>query len=114
MAFTAPDRPGQDRGDRARGGGAAARGRRRRLRLRHRPGAGAAGRRADGLLGVSAHEAHELISLTRRMIAFRDPNLVGASADQDERLRLAGIQADIFEFFADFVRARSRPGDGAC
>lgn len=55
-------------------------------------------------------EAHRLIGLTRQMIGYRDPTLVEPMSD--ERLRLAGIQAEIFEFFADLVRGRRRsPGD---
>lgn len=72
-----------------------------------------------GVFGVSADEARHLITLTRSMIGFRDPELVdgpigdGGVPDPDDRLRLAGIQADIFEFFADLVRERERsPGDG--
>ena len=66
-----------------------------------------------GVLGIGAGDAHHLIGLTRKMIGFRDPALVDTTEDADERLRLAGIQADIFEFFADLVRLRRRhPGDG--
>ena len=66
-----------------------------------------------GVLEIPVDEAHHLIGLTRRMIGFRDPVLVGDTSGADERLRLAGIQSEIFEFFADLVRARERsPGDG--
>ncbi|OLR91877.1 cytochrome P450 [Actinokineospora bangkokensis] len=62
------------------------------------------------MVGVSRAQAHELIGMTRRMIGFRDPNWVDTSGD--ERLRLALLQSDIFEFFADLLRARRRdPGD---
>jgi cytochrome P450 len=62
------------------------------------------------MMGISHQEAHELIGLTRQMIGFRDPVYVDTS--DDERLRLAVIQAEIFEFFAEIVRdRRRRPGD---
>jgi cytochrome P450 len=62
------------------------------------------------MVGVSHDEAHELIGMTRRMIGFRDPNWVDTSGD--ERLRLAVIQSEIFEFFAEILRhKRRRPGD---
>lgn len=62
------------------------------------------------MMGISHREARELIDLTRKMIGFRDPVYVDTA--DDERLRLAVIQADIFEFFAEIVRDRRRkPGD---
>lgn len=62
------------------------------------------------IAGVSHEEAAELIGMTRRMIGFRDPTWVDTS--DDERLRLAMIQAEILEFFADILAAkRRRPGD---
>lgn len=62
------------------------------------------------MVGVSREQAHELINMTRRMIGFRDPGWVDTS--DDERLRLAVIQAEIFEFFAALLRQRRRnPGD---
>ncbi|MGW2475134.1 cytochrome P450 [Streptomyces sp. NPDC001665] len=62
------------------------------------------------MMGVSHREARELIDLTRRMIGFRDP-VYGDTTD-DERLRLAVTQAEIFEFFSEIVRDRRRnPGD---
>jgi cytochrome P450 len=62
------------------------------------------------MLGVSREQAHELINMTRRMIGFRDPHWVDTS--DDERLRLAVIQAEIFEFFASLLRQRRRnPGN---
>ncbi|MFF3499864.1 cytochrome P450 [Streptomyces sp. NPDC003247] len=62
------------------------------------------------MMGVSHTQARELIDLTRKMIGFRDP--VYVDTDDDERLRLAVIQAEIFEFFAEIVRERRRnPGD---
>jgi cytochrome P450 len=62
------------------------------------------------VVGIGHEEAHELIRLTHEMVGYRDPAVT--SGGGDERLRLAGIQADIFEFFADLVRARrADPGD---
>ncbi|GID33096.1 cytochrome P450 [Paractinoplanes brasiliensis] len=61
------------------------------------------------MVGVSREQAHDLIGMTRRMIGFRDPVLVDTTGD--ERLRLATIQAEIFEFFAELLRDR-RDGDG--
>ncbi|MEU8433253.1 cytochrome P450 [Streptomyces sp. NPDC029216] len=62
------------------------------------------------MMGISRREAHELIDLTRSMIGYRDPLLVPDSQD-DERLRLAVIQAEIFDFCADLLRAkRKNPG----
>lgn len=62
------------------------------------------------MVGVSHDEAHELIDMTRRMIGFRDPNWVDTSGD--ERLRLAVIQSEIFEFFSEILRhKRRKPGD---
>ncbi len=61
------------------------------------------------MMGISHAQAHELITMTRRMIGFRDPSWVDTGGD--ERLRLAVLQADIFEFFADILRDRRRsPG----
>ncbi|SBT65722.1 Cytochrome P450 [Micromonospora sediminicola] len=62
------------------------------------------------MVGLSQDEAHELIGMTRRMIGFRDPVLVEQTSDV--RLQLAGIQADIFDFFEEVIRLRRhRPGD---
>jgi cytochrome P450 len=62
------------------------------------------------MAGVSHADAHHLIRLTRQMIGYRDPAFV--DVDGDDRLRLAGIQAEIFEFFADLVRERrATPGE---
>ncbi len=62
------------------------------------------------IMGVSHAEAHELIGLTRRMIGYRDPNIEDTA--DDERVRLAMIQAELMEFFADIVaRRRVAPGD---
>ncbi|WP_216216090.1 cytochrome P450 [Amycolatopsis aidingensis] len=61
------------------------------------------------MVGIGEQDAHTLINMTRRMIGFRDPNWVDTA--EDERLRLAMIQAEIFEFFADILRERRRkPG----
>ncbi|MGC4865235.1 cytochrome P450 [Micromonospora sp. DT53] len=57
------------------------------------------------LMGMSYADAHWLIGMTRRMIGYRDPLLVDMTVD--EPLRLAGIQADILEFFADLLLDRS-------
>lgn len=62
------------------------------------------------MMGLSYEQAHELIGLTRRMVGYRDPALV--DIDGDERLRLAGIQAEIFEFFTDVISARRRAPGG--
>jgi cytochrome P450 len=56
------------------------------------------------IMGVSYEQAHELIGLTRKMIGFRDPTFVDTS--DDERLRLAVIQAEIFEFFYELLQKR--------
>lgn len=62
------------------------------------------------MVDIGHSDALELVSLTRRMIGFRDPALV--DTDDDERIRLAWIQSEIFEFFAELVRERrARPGD---
>lgn len=62
------------------------------------------------LMGVTHEQAHTLIGMTRQMIGFRDPHWVETSGD--ERLRLATIQADIFDFFADILWARrAKPGE---
>ncbi|TCO59530.1 cytochrome P450 [Actinocrispum wychmicini] len=58
------------------------------------------------MAGVSREQAGQLIGMTRRMIGFRDPTWVDTS--DDERLRLAMIQAEIFEFFADILADRRR------
>jgi cytochrome P450 len=58
------------------------------------------------LAGVSRTEARELITMTRRMIGFRDPEWVDTTGD--ERLRLALLQGEIFEFFAELLRERRR------
>ncbi|MFJ8310474.1 MULTISPECIES: cytochrome P450 [unclassified Streptomyces] len=63
------------------------------------------------MLGISHTQAHELIDLTRSMIGYRDP-LLAPDTEDDERLRLAVIQADIFDFCADLLRDKRRnPGD---
>lgn len=56
------------------------------------------------IVGVSHAQAHELISLTRKMIGFRDPFYVDVS--DDERLRLAVIQSEIFEYFSELLHER--------
>lgn len=62
------------------------------------------------MMGIGHDDAIELIGLTRKMIGFRDPAYVDTT--DDERLRLAWIQSEIFEFLADLVRLRrATPGD---
>ncbi|MEV6986125.1 cytochrome P450 [Sphaerisporangium sp. NPDC051017] len=62
------------------------------------------------VMGIGHAEAHELIDLTRRMVGFRDEVFVDTSGDV--RLRLAWLQAEIFEFFTNIVtERRRRPGD---
>ncbi|GLY26204.1 cytochrome P450 [Micromonospora sp. NBRC 101691] len=62
------------------------------------------------ITGVSHTEAHRLIGMTRRMVGYRDELYVDTGDNQ--RLRLAWLQAEIFEFFADLVEHRRRhPGD---
>ncbi|MFI7210876.1 cytochrome P450 [Micromonospora maritima] len=58
------------------------------------------------MMNVGHAEAHEIVGLTRRMIGFRDPTYVDTTGDV--RLRLASLQNDIFDFFADLVRSRRR------
>lgn len=61
------------------------------------------------MMDVGRDDAHRLIDMTRRMIGFRDPSYV--DIEGDERLRLAEIQAEIFEYFYDLVlQRRGRPG----
>ncbi|MFF5056676.1 cytochrome P450 [Micromonospora sp. NPDC000663] len=67
------------------------------------------------ILNVGREEAHELVRLTRMMIGFRDPSLIGperATQFDDERALLACIQSEIFDYFEDLIRLRRRqPGD---
>lgn len=64
------------------------------------------------IMGIGYEDAHRLIDLTRGMVGFRDDVFVDTS-DDDPRLRLAMLQAEIFEFFADLVdeRAADTTGD---
>lgn len=63
------------------------------------------------MLRIPHPDAHHLITLTRKMIGYRDPRLAGGP-DDDDRLRLVSIQAEMFEFFADLMTERARvPGD---
>jgi cytochrome P450 len=55
-----------------------------------------------GMVGISHDEARELVDLTHGMIGYRRPD--EEFSEDEERLRLAGIQADIFDFFADILR----------
>ncbi|MGC4853343.1 cytochrome P450 [Micromonospora sp. DT4] len=62
-----------------------------------------------GMMDIGHVDALALIDMTRRMIGFRDSSYVELSGD--ERLRLATIQAEIFEFFYDLLLARrTHPG----
>lgn len=62
------------------------------------------------VMGIGHGDAHHLISLTRRMVGFQDEVFVD-TGDED-RLRLAWLQSEIFEFFADLMAERERsPGD---
>ncbi|MEU7846039.1 cytochrome P450 [Micromonospora parva] len=62
------------------------------------------------VMGIGYGDAHHLIGLTRRMVGFRDETFVDIGGEQG--LRLAWLQAEIFEFFADQLAARwRRPGD---
>ncbi|MET8327370.1 cytochrome P450 [Streptomyces sp. NPDC005181] len=62
------------------------------------------------IMGISHEEAHHLIGLTRRMVGYRDEIFVDTGGDA--RLRLAWLQAEVFEFFSDIVAERRRnPGD---
>jgi cytochrome P450 len=54
-----------------------------------------------GMVGISHAEAREMVELTHSMIGYRKPG--EEYSEDEERLRLAGIQADIFEFFADLM-----------
>lgn len=61
------------------------------------------------VMGIGYEEAHELIRLTRRMVGYRDEHFVDTG--DDERLRLADLQADIFDFFAEILVTRE-PSSG--
>jgi cytochrome P450 len=66
------------------------------------------------MMAVSHDQARHLVELTRRMIGYRDPRFGAGPVDsvEDHRLRLGGVQAEIFEFFADLIRERrADPGD---
>ncbi|MFI7643309.1 cytochrome P450 [Nonomuraea sp. NPDC049400] len=58
------------------------------------------------IMGIGHGEAHELIGLTRKMVGFRDEVFVDTGGDV--RLRLAWLQAQIFEFLADVLAERRR------
>ncbi|MFH8477054.1 cytochrome P450 [Streptomyces sp. NPDC018000] len=62
------------------------------------------------IMGIGHQDAHELIGVTRRMVGYRDEVFVDIGGD--ERLRLAWLQAEVFEFFADVLAERRRsPGE---
>jgi cytochrome P450 len=66
------------------------------------------------MAAVSYEDAHHVVELTHSSIDYRAPDTQDARphTEEDERLRLAGIQSAIFEFFADLIRQRrSAPGD---
>lgn len=63
-------------------------------------------------LGIGHDEALRLVRLTRAMIGYRDEDFLRGVSD--ENLRLAGAQADIFDFFLDLIsERRAKPGDDA-
>ncbi|WP_320064492.1 cytochrome P450 [Micromonospora sp. RTGN7] len=62
------------------------------------------------IMDISWTDAHELIQLTRRMVGYRDEVFVDTG--DDARLRLAWLQAEIFDFFEDLLaQRRRRPGN---
>ncbi|MGC4807620.1 cytochrome P450 [Micromonospora sp. DT233] len=62
------------------------------------------------IMDISHEDAHQLIRLTRRMVGYRDEVFVDTG--DDTRLRLAWLQAEIFDFFEDLLaQRRRRPGD---
>lgn len=62
------------------------------------------------MMDLDEERAGRLLTLTRRMIGYRDPEWVDTG--DDEQLRLAGLQADVFEFFDDLIaERRAAPGD---
>jgi len=62
------------------------------------------------VMGIDYTEAHELIGLTRRMVGYRDDFFVDTSLGVT--VRLAWLQAEVFEFFAGIVsRRRQDPGE---
>jgi cytochrome P450 len=58
------------------------------------------------IMRLSYEQAHHLIGLTRRMVGYRDEVFVDTGGN--ERLRLAWLQAEVFEFFTDLVAERRR------
>ncbi|MFE1872690.1 cytochrome P450 [Streptomyces sp. NPDC059496] len=62
------------------------------------------------IMGIGHQDAHHLIGLTRRMVGYRDEIFVDTGGN--ERLRLAWLQAEVFEFFADILAdRRATPGE---
>ncbi len=62
------------------------------------------------IMGIGHQDAHRLIGLTRRMVGYRDEVFVDVG--DDERMRLAWLQVEVFDFFSDIVAERRRsPGD---
>ncbi|AXH91497.1 cytochrome P450 [Micromonospora aurantiaca] len=61
------------------------------------------------MMDIGHQDARALIDMTRRMVGYRDPGYVDQTGD--ERLRLAAIQMEIFEFFDELLASRrGRPG----
>ena len=58
------------------------------------------------LMRIGHDDAHELIRLTRRMVGYRDEVFVDLG--DDTRIRLAWLQAEIFDYFADLVAERRK------
>ncbi|MFD9948481.1 cytochrome P450 [Nonomuraea sp. NPDC059023] len=62
------------------------------------------------IMGIGHADAHRLIGLTRRMVGYRDEIFVDTGGH--ERLRLAWLQSEVFEFFAGILKQRRRdPGE---
>jgi cytochrome P450 len=63
-------------------------------------------------LRIGHEDALRLVHLTRTMIGYRDEDF--RRGVESESLRLAGAQADVFDFFLDLIAQRRRqPGDDA-
>ncbi|MFI7673195.1 cytochrome P450 [Actinophytocola sp. NPDC049390] len=62
------------------------------------------------IMGIGHQDAHRLIELTRSMVGFRDDVFVDTT--DDPQLRLAMLQAEIFEFFAELVDERAADPSG--
>ncbi|MGH3761079.1 cytochrome P450 [Actinophytocola sp.] len=63
-------------------------------------------------LRIGHEDALRLVRLTRTMIGYRDADF--RRGVEEESLRLAGAQADVFDFFLELIaERRARPGDDA-